>query len=74
MTLSAPPPDSDDIINVILTELNLLHQGGYQIHSLIFPGSHESTESKKAINSHLALLCVGILTVTSCFDPTRITL
>ena len=37
MTLSAPPPVSDDITNVNLTELNLLHQGVYRIYSLIFP-------------------------------------
>ncbi len=36
MTLSAPPPDSDDITNVIRTELILPHQGGYRTHSLIF--------------------------------------
>ena len=37
MTLSAPPPDSDDITNVIRTEPILLHQGVYRIHSLILP-------------------------------------
>ena len=79
MTLSAPPPDSDDITNVIFTEFNLLHQEGYRIRSLIFSdkylhGSHKSTESNKVTNSPLALLYIGIMTETSCFGPTRITL
>ena len=30
MTLSAPPPDSDDITNVILTELKWIAQGTYK--------------------------------------------
>ena len=30
MTLSAPPPDSDDITNVILTELKWITQGTYK--------------------------------------------
>jgi hypothetical protein len=30
MTLSAPPPDSEDITNVILTELKWIAQGTYK--------------------------------------------
>ncbi len=33
---TAPHPDNDNYVNVIFTELNLLHQGGFYIHFQFF--------------------------------------
>jgi hypothetical protein len=43
MTLSAPPPDSDDITNVILTELKWITQETYKDFVTNKLKNHETT-------------------------------